>query len=515
MSVNGQNKRTNLSEFRKREVVNITTDFGMMPPQAIDLEEAIIGAAMLEPSALNVVIEIVTPEDFYKETHKLIFEALLKMFQQNKPIDLLTVTQFLLTTGTLNEAGGAFYITNLTSRVASAANIEYHARIVKQMSIKRTLIKTCSLIVRDSYQDTTDVFEVVEIAQKELDDAMNGIVNNKVANVTDIFNANMQEARNAALHGIRTGISSGLMLLDNLTNGSQPGELIIIAGRPGMGKSSLALSMAAYSAILDNVPTAFFSLEMPSSQIVGRMSAFYSGIGASRITKKQLSIQEIEQIEETGKIIKNKPFHIDDTPSLTLTELKAKARNLVREHGVKIIYVDYLQLMRSGQNLFNREQEVAEISRGLKSLAKELKIPIIALSQLSRSVESRGGDKKPMLQDLRESGSIEMDADMVMFCYRPEYYGIEGYEVGMETIDTSGLFMLLIAKHRNGELGEIPLKMVHSATQVINHEHWAPKTTTKTNSFDEIVNNSSGITISPNTGFYSEKNIKPDDEAPF
>jgi replicative DNA helicase len=257
-------------------------------------------------------------------------------------------------------------------------------------------------------------------------------------------------------------------MLDNVTNGFQKSDLIILAGRPSMGKTASVVSMALYPALFQNIPIAIFSLEMSNEQIVSRMQSFISEINVSKIVKKQLTMSDVEQIKQTCYPLETAPIYIDDTPNISLLELKGKARKLVKENNVQLIVIDYLQLMRSGLNIQNREQEIAEISRGLKGLAKELDVPVIALSQLSRLVESRG-DKKPMLSDLRESGSIEQDADMVMFCYRPEYYGIDNYEIGGEAFDSKGLFMLIIAKHRNGELGEVPLTFVHSQAKITNH----------------------------------------------
>jgi replicative DNA helicase len=251
-------------------------------------------------------------------------------------------------------------------------------------------------------------------------------------------------------------------------NGWQKSDLVIVAGRPGMGKSSLVVSMALFPAVEKDVPVVIFSLEMSSEQIVGRMQSYYSEIDVSRIIKKQLTEDDIVTIERKTQSLKHAPIYIDDTPNISLLDLKGKVRKMVKENNVQLVVVDYLQLMRSGMKTQSREQEIAEISRGLKALAKEQSIPIIALSQLSRAVESTS-DKKPMLSHLRESGAIEQDADMVMFCYSPEYYSIENYEVGSQSFDTNGLFMLLIAKHRNGELGEIPLKFIAEQTKITNY----------------------------------------------
>jgi replicative DNA helicase len=266
----------------------------------------------------------------------------------------------------------------------------------------------------------------------------------------------------------KSGVATGLNALDNVTNGWQESDLIIIAGRPAMGKTAVAISMLMHPSLDLNNAVAIFSLEMSNEQLVSRMQSLLSGVNVSKIVKKQLTNDEITQISVNAKQLTDSKIFVDDTPNISLLDLKGKARKLKKEHDIKLIVIDYLQLMRSGLKISNREQEIAEISRGLKGLAKELNIPVIALSQLSRSVESRS-DKKPMLQDLRESGQIEQDADMVLFCYRPEYYNIDQYEVDGTTFDAHGLFMFIIAKHRNGELGEIPLKFIHEQTKITNH----------------------------------------------
>jgi replicative DNA helicase len=258
-------------------------------------------------------------------------------------------------------------------------------------------------------------------------------------------------------------------MLDNVTNGWQKSDLVILAGRPGMGKTSAVVSMAIHPAVFQDIPVAIFSLEMSSEQLVSRMQSSFSEVNVSKIVKKQLTEDEIIQIERKTENLRDAPIYIDDTPNISILELKGKVRKLVKENNVQLVVIDYLQLMRSGLKTQSRELEISEISRGLKSLAKELSIPVIALSQLSRSVEQRGGDKKPLLSDLRESGAIEQDADMVLFCYRPEYYEIENYEVGNQSFETKGLFMLLISKHRNGELGEIPLRFIHEQTKIVNY----------------------------------------------
>ncbi len=304
--------------------------------------------------------------------------------------------------------------------------------------------------------------------QIQLDDALKQIVHYEITKVSAIHLESKRQSRKVAEGGYQSGVPSGLVMLDKFTSGWQKPDLIILAGRPGMGKTAIAVSMIMNPAIKNSIPVAFFSLEMSKEQLVARMQSQLSEVNVSRIVKKQLTETEIDVVVRCANQLETAPIYIDDTPSITLLELKSKARKLVKEQKIQLIVIDYLQLMRSGLNISNREQEIAEISRGLKSLAKELSIPIIALSQLSRAVESRG-DKKPMLQDLRESGQIEQDADMVLFCYRPEYYSNDSYDLDGINFDSHGLFVLIVSKHRNGDLGEIPLKFIHEQTKVTNH----------------------------------------------
>jgi replicative DNA helicase len=313
-----------------------------------------------------------------------------------------------------------------------------------------------------------DVFEVFSNAQQQMDDALKSVVNLESKQLKDIHFEVLQRNINIVEHGLKSGVPTGLRMLDNVTGGWQNTDLIILAGRPSMGKTATAVSMCIYPSLQQNIPVAIFSLEMSSFQLVCRIQSYLSEISVDKIIKGNLTMDEIRHIDNACEHIPKAPLYIDDTPNISLLELKSKCRKLVRENSVKMIVIDYLQLMRSGFDIKNREQEIAEISRGLKSLAKELNVPIIALSQLSRLVESRT-DKKPLLSDLRESGQIEQDADMVIFTYRPQYYGIEQYEVGNQTIQTDSLMMLIVSKHRNGELGEMPMMFLGQFTKVIGH----------------------------------------------
>lgn len=443
---------------------------GIVPPQAVDLEDAVLGGILTEGKFINKVMGEFDPELFYDDRNQLVAEAIVQLYRENKPIDTFSVIQRLKTNRNIDEVGGAFRIAQLTAKLSSIANVEYYLKILQQEALKRKIIQVCGNALSDAYNPNIDVFETFQYIQKNLDVSYKSVVKHEVFKIGDVHESVIREQIKVTEQGIASGVPTGLRQLDKVTNGWQKSDFIILAGRPSMGKTSAALSMVAWPAIKKNIPVAIFSLEMSKEQLVGRFQSMESGIDASKITKKQLTLEEITRISMEGKTLETAPIFIDDTPSISLIELKAKARRLVLEHGVEEIIIDYLQLMKSGLNIVHREQEIAEISRGLKALAKELNIPIIALSQLNRVVETRP-DKKPIMSDLRESGQIEQDADLVVFCYRPEYYNIEQYEVGNNVFDTNGLFMLLIAKHRNGSLGEIPLKFVHQQALVVNHDY--------------------------------------------
>lgn len=451
--------------------VKLPVDYGdQLAPQDIELEMVVLGSVIIEANTIDKIMGDFNVNLFYLDNHKTIANAIIELYAERKPIDLVTLAKHLQQTGKLKEVGGAVYISQLTNRVGGTGNIEYHVRLLQQEALRRSIIQIGSINVRKAFDTTEDIFDVYQQLQIDIDNALKEVLHYSVKSVGDIHQDVLKETYNVIQKGHKSGITSGLKMVDNLTNGWQKTDLIILAGRPSMGKTAAAVSLIMHPAMIEKEPVAIFSLEMSAPQLVGRMQSNISGVNVSKIVKKQLTIEEFDEITISCVDLQQAPIYIDDTPNISLLELKGKARKLVKEQGVKLIVIDYLQLMRSGMQISNREQEIAEISRGLKGLAKELDIPVIALSQLSRSVEARGGDKKPMLSDLRESGQIEQDADMVIFCYRPEYYGIENYEVGGQEFETHGLFMLLIAKHRNGELGEIPLKFVHEQTKLKNYD---------------------------------------------
>ena len=434
--------------------------YGKVPPQAKELEEAVLGAVMLEKSAFDNIIEILRAECFYLDAHQIIFRAFESLAKKSLPIDILTVVEELKIREELDLVGGPYFITKLTNSVVSTANIESHARIVLQKFIQRELIRISGEIISDSYEDSTDVFDLLDEAEQK----MFNITNNYLKkNYDDIGNV-LAKAINR-IDELRTkkedisGVPSGFASIDRVTYGWQPTDLIILAARPSVGKTAFALNLARHAALHHSKPTAvgFFSLEMSSAQLVSRILSAESEIMLEKISRGKLEDYEYQQLHTKGiKRLETAPIFIDDTPALNIFEFRAKARRLVNKHKVGLIIIDYLQLM-SGTNDrgANREQEISNISRNLKGLAKELNIPIIALSQLSRAVETRKESKMPQLSDLRESGAIEQDADMVMFIYRPEYYEQMANENGEST---RGETHIRIAKHRNGSLENIKLR---------------------------------------------------------
>ena len=437
-------------------------------PASLEVEEIVLGTLIIDGNCIDRIISIFSINLFFKPQNKIIANSLIELYRSNTAIDLVTLVNHLKKNDNLGNSGGPSYIASLTSKVASSSHVDYHVRILQQEALRRNLIKIGNIAVQKSFDNTEDIFDVFNETQSELDNSLKNVVNYEIKSVGKVHDEIIQQSINILKLGKKSGVPTGLTLVDNLTNGWQKSDLVILAGRPGMGKSTVAVCMCIHPSVIQKIPVAIFSLEMSNEQVVSRMQSYFSAVNVSKIVKKQLTEQEIVEIEKTCKDLKTAPIFIDDTPNISLLELKGKCRKLVKENNVQLIVIDYLQLMRSGLNINNREQEIAEISRGLKALAKELKIPVIALSQLSRGVESRA-DKKPMLQDLRESGQIEQDADMVIFCFRPEYYEIDNYEVGSQLFETKGLFMLIIAKHRNGELGEIPLRFIHEQTKITNY----------------------------------------------
>tara|TARA_X000000950_G_scaffold44177_1_gene49931 strand:+ start:7502 stop:8983 length:1482 start_codon:yes stop_codon:yes gene_type:complete len=440
--------------------INKNLDLGKLPPQALDLEESVLGALMLEKDALTDVIDILKPENFYKDANKEIYKSIIDLFNESEPVDLLTVTSQLKKNGKLEYVGGSYYVTQLTTRVNSASNIEYHARIILEQSIKRQLIEVSGEVQKDAYEDTTDVFDLLDNTEQSLFDISESHIRKNYSQVKGLMKEAIDElqAKKTRKDGI-TGVPSGFIDLDNITSGWQPSDLVIIAGRPSMGKTAFVLSMMRNASIDHEMPIALFSLEMSSLQIVNRLISSEAELDSDKIKKGNLKDYEWQQLLHKTDQLNNAKIFIDDTPALTILELRAKSRRLKSQHNIQCIIVDYLQLMSGeyGKSSGNREQEIASISRSLKAIAKELNVPVLALSQLSRAVETRGGDKRPVLSDLRESGSIEQDADMVLFIYRADRYDITEDEDGNLT---AGVAEVLLRKNRNGPTGKVKLKFI-------------------------------------------------------
>ncbi len=439
----------------------ISLEKGKIPPQALDLEEVVLGAMMIDKKGVDEVIDILSPEAFYKEAHKLIFESIFKLFENSEPVDLLTVSTQLRKDGKLDLVGGDFYLISLTQRVSSSAHIEFHARIILQKYIQRSLIKISNEIIEDAYDEGQDVFDLLDNAEAKLYEVTQGNVKKSTETAQSLVIQAKKKIEEISNKEGMSGIPSGFDKLDKLTSGWQPSDLVIIAARPGMGKTAFTLTMARNVAVNSNIPVAFFSLEMSSVQLITRLISSETGLSSEKLRTGKLEKHEWEQLNVKVKTLEKAPLFIDDTPSLSIFDLRAKARRLASQYGIKMIMIDYLQLMTGGgsNKNGNREQEISMISRNLKALAKELDIPVIALSQLSRAVETRGGSKRPLLSDLRESGAIEQDADIVSFIYRPEYYKIDEWD-DEERSPTEGQGEFIVAKHRNGGLENIRLKFI-------------------------------------------------------
>lgn len=439
----------------------INLERGKIPPQAVDLEEVVLGAMMIDKKGVDEVIDILHPDVFYKDSHKYIYEAIFNLFETSEPVDLLTVSSQLKKDGKLEAVGGDFYLIKLTQKVASSAHIEFHARIILQKYIQRSLIKISNDIIEEAYSDATDVFDLLDNAEAKLYEVTQGNLKRSAETAQNLVIQAKKRIEEISNKEGLSGIPSGFDKLDRLTSGWQPSDLIIVAARPGMGKTALTLSMARNIAVNSEIPVAFFSLEMSSVQLITRLISSETGLSSEKLRTGKLEKHEWEQLNVKVKTLEKAPLFIDDTPSLSIFDLRAKARRLASQHNIRLIVIDYLQLMTAGgsQKGGNREQEISTISRNLKALAKELNVPVIALSQLSRAVETRGGSKRPILSDLRESGAIEQDADIVSFIYRPEYYKIDEWD-DEERTPTQGQAEFIVAKHRNGGLENIRLKFV-------------------------------------------------------
>lgn len=454
---------------KKPEIKQILTDStGKLPPRDTELEEIVLGACMLEKDAYMNVCELLVPDSFYDPVNKKIFEAITTLGLNQKPIDIMTVTEQLRRDGTLEEVGGPVHIAELTARVYSSANLEFHASIVAQKYLARKLITFAANVETKAYDETNDIEELLQETESQLFSISQNQLKREVTQVDSVINQALEQIQSAAnnesgLSGLRTGYRD----LDRITSGWQNSDLIIIAARPAMGKTAFVLSMAKNMAVDYNEPIAIFTLEMSNVQLIKRLISNVASLEGEKIKSGRLSSEEEDRLNSRIRNIYGAPLYLDETPGLSISELRTKARRLVREKGVKMIMIDYLQLMNAtGLKLGSREQEVSTISRSLKALAKELNIPIIALSQLNRSTESRE-DKRPVLSDLRESGAIEQDADIVCFIHRPEYYTRAAQDG--EGNNIKGLAYLIVAKHRSGAVGDVKL---HFVSKYAKFENW-------------------------------------------
>lgn len=484
----------------------IGAELGKLPPQAIDIEEAVLGAIMVEKDAIIVASEILKPECFYKEHHQIIFKAIQDLSTRLEPIDLYTVTEELRKQGVLDEIGGAAYIAQLSSKVGSAAHLEYHSKIIAQKYIQRELIRVATEIEKRSFEEDVDVEELLDFSEMELFKVAEGNIKSDTQPISNIVVKAFKQIEEASKRqdGL-SGVPSGFIMLDRLTSGWQKSDLIIVAARPSMGKTAFVLTMARNMAVEYDVPVAFFSLEMSNIQLVNRLLVAEAQIPSEKIRNGKLTQDEWTQLTVKTKQLADAKIFIDDTPALSIFELRAKCRRLKAQHNIGVVIIDYLQLMTGpAETKGNREQEVSTISRSLKAIAKELDIPIIALSQLNRSVETRGGNKRPQLSDLRESGAIEQDADVVVFIHRPEYYG---FTVDDNNNSTLGIAEIIVAKHRNGAVDDVKLRF---------HKEMAK--------FEDLLDDDAGYipaSITPNytssapVTFSSKMNNDPVDDFPY
>jgi len=436
----------------------IDSKYGHLQPQAREIEQVVLGALMIDKDAFSMISEIVRPETFYEPRNQKVYQAIQTLSMAEKPVDIITVTEQLKHDGTLEEVGGPAYIVELSSHVASSAHIEYHAHILAQKFLARQLISYASVIETKAFDETVDIDELMQEAEGSLFELSQKNMRQDYTQIDPVLaqavNILQKAAENA---GGLTGIPTGYTDLDDKTSGWQNSDLVILAGRPAMGKTAFALSLAKNIAIDQRIPVAFFSLEMSNVQLVNRLISNVCEVSGKKILNGQLDDEEWKRLDKNLRKMQGAPMYIDDTPGLSIFELRTKARRLVREKGVKMIMIDYLQLMNAnGMKFGSRQEEVSTISRSLKGLAKELDLPILALSQLNRTVENREGidGKRPQLSDLRESGAIEQDADMVLFVHRPEYYHILQDEKGN---DLRGMAQIIIAKHRKGATGDVLL----------------------------------------------------------
>ena len=423
-----------------------------IPPQSIEAEMAVLGSMLLDHEAASQAIELLEANSFYKESHKKIFSVIVKLFDENKGVDLVTIVEELRRTNSLDEVGGPTYITNLSSVVPTSANFIHYAKIVKEKMLLRNLINAATQIASDSYNTTQDVDALLDKAEQLIFDVSSRKVKSHFTPLREVIKDSIETIDNLYQRKENiTGIATGFRELDIRTAGLQPSDLIVIAGRPSMGKSALVSCIAEHAAVVEKVPVAFFSLEMSKEQLVQRTLCSHARVDAHKVRTGFLSQADWPRLVSAAGKLSEAPMYIDDSPGITVLELRTKARRLKAQFDIKLIVLDYLQLMQGPAKADNRQQEISEISRSLKALARELSVPIIAISQLSRAVEQRS-DHRPQLSDLRESGAIEQDADLVLLLLREEYYN--------PTDENKGIAEVIVAKQRNGPVGSLKLAFI-------------------------------------------------------
>ena len=516
-----EQRATNRRKSTRNNEQEQLAPLGRLQPQALELEKAVIGACLIEQDAFATVTDFLKPHSFYESKHQVIFEAIQALAACNAPIDVLTVVEQLQKNGDLENAGGAAYIAELSRSMLSAAHLEFHARIVAQKALARDLISYTSNIQKLAFDESQDIQELMQMAEGKLFELSKSNLKKDFTQIDPVINEAYDLLKKAAARtDSLSGLSSGYTKLDAMTSGWQNSDLIIIAARPAMGKTAFVLSMARNMVVDQKIPVAMFSLEMSNVQLVNRLLVNVCEIPGEKIKSGQLQPHEWQQLDYKMHELFGAPFYVDDTPSLSVFELRTKARRLVRDYGVKMIIIDYLQLMNaSGMSYGSRQEEVSTISRSLKGLAKELNIPIIALSQLNRSVEQRTSSnpdspdsKRPQLSDLRESGAIEQDADMVCFIHRPEYYKIYKDQYGN---DTKGKAEIIIAKHRNGAVGDVTLRFRSEYARFLNLDDEVPPMPTDDGTIKPTPSKLNGIGVGNDDPFGGLDMTKAPSEVPF
>ncbi|MBN1780702.1 replicative DNA helicase [bacterium] len=445
--INKSSKKTDASQVYDR-----------LPPQAVDAEMSVLGALMLDGESIGKVVDILNADCFYRSSHRKIFDAALHLYERNQPVDMITLSEELKKRKFLEEVGGSYYLTELAESIPSAANVEFHAKIVLEKYLMRKLIEESAYIAKDCYEGAENVYDILDHAEQRIFSLSDKQLRSTFEHIDPIMHETMETiAKYHERKGLVTGVPTGYIKLDELTSGFQPAELIVVAGRPSMGKTAFCLNIARNAAVEAEIPVGFFSLEMSKRQLALRLLCAEARVDAHAVRTGTLSEDQWPKLSTCVGVLAESQIYIDDTPGMSVLEMRAKARRLKKEKNIGMIVIDYLQLMQGPRGVESRQQEISVISRSLKALAKELDVPVIALSQLSRAVEMRGGDHRPMLSDLRESGAIEQDADMVLFIFRPEFYGKLVDEEGRSV---EGIAEIIIGKQRNGPVGTVHLSFI-------------------------------------------------------